>query len=102
MKGVKMDESFLQTLDRARERSGLPFYVSSGMRCEKHNLAVNGAATSSHLSGKAADIYCQTSGDRYLMVRAMMQSGMLQIILYKNHIHCGLDPDKSTGTLMLG
>jgi hypothetical protein len=39
----------------AREAFGRPILVTSGRRCEAHNLRVGGAARSRHLIGCAAD-----------------------------------------------
>jgi len=43
-------------LDPLRETWGKPIIVTSGYRCPALNKAVNGAATSHHLKGMAADI----------------------------------------------
>jgi len=43
-------------LDPIRERWGAPIIVTSGYRSERLNKAVGGAASSQHMTGKAADI----------------------------------------------
>ena len=85
--GMRMDKDLLRALDKARELSGTAFHVSSGIRCPKHNQDIGGVPASSHLNGLAADIYCKTPGSRYVMVRSMLQAGILQIILYENCIY---------------
>jgi len=52
----KMQQSFLNKLDDIREKVGLPFHVTSGFRCEKHNQEVGGKPNSQHLLGIAADV----------------------------------------------
>lgn len=49
-------------LDPLRQAWGRPILVNSGYRCEALNKAVDGAPTSHHLRGMAADI---TTGTRY-------------------------------------
>lgn len=46
----------LQALEKIREWAGAPVSIVSGVRCKKHNAAVNGAIRSRHLTGEAADI----------------------------------------------
>lgn len=41
--------------ETVRNYFGAPVYVSSGVRCERHNANVGGAAGSRHKSGKAMD-----------------------------------------------
>ena len=43
-------------LDPLRERYGKPIYVNSGYRSPALNKAINGAKTSQHMKGLAADI----------------------------------------------
>lgn len=43
-------------LDPLRERYGKPIYVNSGYRSPALNKAINGANTSQHMKGLAADI----------------------------------------------
>ena len=43
-------------IQRVRDMVNSPITVSSGVRCEKHNLEVGGGENSQHLLGKAADI----------------------------------------------
>jgi zinc D-Ala-D-Ala carboxypeptidase len=52
----QMDEDLLTRLDAFREFLQSPLKVTSGFRCQSHNLKVGGAPKSFHLLGKAADI----------------------------------------------
>ena len=49
------ERKLLFLADRVRGHFGSPMIVSSGVRCEKHNANVGGAAASRHMSGKAMD-----------------------------------------------
>ena len=81
-----IDQDFLNRLNRAREIAGFPFNVNSGYRCKNHNRAV-GSTSINHEIGKAADIKCSDSLDRYLMVAAMIQAGILGIGIGKTFVH---------------
>lgn len=48
----------IDILQRCRDILGVPFKVTSGCRCEKHNRSIGGVDSSMHLEGKAADIKC--------------------------------------------
>ena len=52
---TQVDPHLLRLADTVRGHFGAPCIVSSGIRCEKHNKAVGGVASSRHLSGKAMD-----------------------------------------------
>ena len=53
---VKIAPGLLDLLDAIREEFGSPLIVTSGYRCEAHNLAVKGAKDSQHVLGTAADL----------------------------------------------
>lgn len=57
---VVLDIQFLKNLQSLRNEYG-SINISSGMRCEKHNVAVGGSSGSRHKKGKAADIYNATT-----------------------------------------
>ena len=53
---AQMQRSVVELADRARaELKGVGF-VSSGLRCSRHNADVGGVSNSRHLSGKAVDL----------------------------------------------
>jgi len=90
----EIDPQFVKKLDDARRLAKIPFIITSGYRCEKHNKEVGGKPNSSHLSGLAADISCQTSTSRYLIVSALIRAGFNRIGIAKDFIHCDIDKDK--------
>jgi len=47
-----------KVLDPARDELNAPIKVTSGFRSPEVNKAVNGAKTSQHLTGQAADLTC--------------------------------------------
>lgn len=88
-----MDNQFMSKLNLARGFSGIPYHINSGHRCEEHNQEVGGEENSSHLKGIAADISCDNSRQRFLIIKALRMSGFHRIGIAKNFIH--VDEDKS-------
>ena len=82
-----MDMDFLRKLDIARETAGIPFIITSGYRCEKHNRAVGGSPTSTHPEGIAADILCDDSVKRFKIINALLAVGFKRIGIGKDFIH---------------
>ena len=82
----KMDKVFMVKLNAAREMSGIPFQINSGWRCLKHNEEV-GSKSLNHVTGKAADIRCLNSHDRFMMLKALLNVGMQGIGIGSQYIH---------------
>jgi len=57
---VMLDSVLLEKLQKLRDAIGMPIYIVSGYRCEKHNITIKGAKKSQHLLGKAADIHARS------------------------------------------
>lgn len=97
--GKKMDQCFLEMLDKAREIYGRPMRVNSGYRTKEHNAKIGGVKNSSHLKGIAADISCKSSADRFAMLNAFMQAGFKRIGVANSFIHVDTDEDKSQNVI---
>lgn len=69
---VEMQEAVVKAADKVRAHFGKPVVVSSGIRCTRHNAAVDGVSNSRHLQGKAIDF--SVSGFSASMVLAYVQS----------------------------
>ena len=81
-----MDGIFLTQLDDAREYAGVPFQITSGYRCEKHNKEV-GSTSKNHTSGKASDIACSVGTMRLKMIQGLLRVGFRRIGIAKTFIH---------------
>lgn len=96
-----MDATFLQMLDDARGIAGIPFRITSGFRTPSHNAYVGGVQPSlkskgsSHLFGYAADIACNNSADREVILNSLIRAGFRRIGIANTFIHCDNDPDKN-------
>ena len=83
--------AFLAKLQDARDSACVPFVITSGCRCPKHNEAVGGEAESSHLKGLAADISAQTSPERYAIIGGLIKAGFGRIGIGKDFVHVDMD-----------
>lgn len=63
-------QTLVELLEDIREEFGLPVLVSSGVRCTRHNAAVEGVSNSRHLNGTAADIMVLGVSGQTLLNRA--------------------------------
>jgi zinc D-Ala-D-Ala carboxypeptidase len=99
--GKLMDAAFLQMLDDARGIAGIPFRITSGYRTPSHNAYVGGVQPSlkskgsSHLFGYAADIACNSSADREVILNSLIRAGFRRIGIANGFIHVDNDPDKN-------
>jgi len=96
-----MDMSFLIKLERARENADIPFKITSGYRCENHNKEIGGALLSSHLKGLAADIACNSSIHRFLILNSLIFAGFKRIGIGKDFIHVDNDTKKVYNVIWL-
>lgn len=97
---ANMDNNFLSMLDSARGIAGIPFKISSGFRSRNYNQSLSergykSSPNSSHLKGKAADIVCSTSAERWIIVKALQEAGFNRIGIAKTFIHIDNDDSKT-------
>ena len=89
-----MDSFFLSRLDVARDLADpIPFVITSGFRCPKHNNKVGGSDTSSHLLGFAVDIKTKSFNRRFKIVGSLICAGFTRIGITKEFVH--VDDDKT-------
>ena len=98
--GKNMDKDFLEMIDCAREEAQIPFKINSGFRTEAKNkeiyrLLQKTPVKSSHLKGYAADIRCNDSHQRSIIVRALINVGFTRLGIASTFIHVDNDPDKA-------
>lgn len=91
---VGLQNALVERLDLAREYAGIPFRITSGYREPEKNLSVGGVADSAHMKGLASDIACDNSHDRFIMVKALIAARFTRIVIYPNHLHVDIDPNK--------
>lgn len=86
---VWMTEQHMDMLMVARMIADTPFIITSGCRNPEQNVRVGGSQDSEHLYGKACDIQCIESGDRWHIVNALIKAGFTRIGIGKDFIHAG-------------
>ena len=79
----------MDMLLEARILADIPFVISSGARCEKHNIASRGSIDSEHLYGEGTDIRCYSSVTRYRIINALLAAGFNRIGIDEKFIHAG-------------
>lgn len=91
-----MDPSFMLRLRAARAFARIPFRVTSGKRCEKHDASLGGAKN--HTTGKACDIDAKNGTDLMVILTALIMVGFKRIGLnLKNFwLHVDEVPGKPT------
>lgn len=72
----QMDPTLLDYIAHARWFLDEPMHINSGLRTAERNKEVGGSQTSSHLTGKAADIRSLDAVSRYKLIRAFMLAGL--------------------------
>ena len=88
-----MDGGFLALMDRVREKAGIPLVMNCAYRSKEWDLAHKRSGNSAHTRGKAMDIRCNTSQNRFKIVKAALECGIKRIGIGSNFIH--LDNDSS-------
>lgn len=89
---------FVEKLDMARSISGIPYRITSGYRCSKHNYDVGGALNSSHTKGLASDITFRYRKDfLHKILKGLFAVGFQRIIVYpkKGFVHVDDDLEKN-------
>jgi zinc D-Ala-D-Ala carboxypeptidase len=87
-----MQETFLTMLDLSREQADVPFRITSGYRCRKHNTEIGGATHSAHVTGHAVDIACSSTAHRYKIVKTLLSNGFNRVGVSAHFIHVDNDP----------
>jgi uncharacterized protein YcbK (DUF882 family) len=98
----------VQMLEDVRIAYDKPMRINSGIRCLGHNRDIGSRDTSSHIKCLAADIGCDSMGERLNLMQCIMRvsemdSGLMlfqRIGLHKKFIHVDIDYDKPKGIFL--
>lgn len=85
-----MNRKFLKRLEAIREDYGKPMKLNSSFRCAEHNAAIGAKPSSSHVMGKAVDIACEGSRNRYELLRVLI-THVCRIGIGEGFIHIDTD-----------
>lgn len=86
-----MDSEFMKLLDKLREMAGIPLVLNCAYRSKEYDIMKNRSGNSSHTRGKAVDIRCYDSQNRYKILNAALKLGINRIGIGKNYIHVDND-----------
>lgn len=89
-----MRPKLLRWLVDARTIAGVPFVLTSSIRCHLHNADVGGVDSSAHMDGYAVDVAATDGLQRYVIVRAGMAAGFTRIGVAGTFVHLDCDPSK--------
>ena len=95
----QMDEDFLALLDRIREAAGIPLVLNSAYRTKEYELKQGRSGSSAHTRGLAVDIRCNTSANRFKIVRAAIGWGVRRIGIGKGFVHIDNDASLPQGVM---
>lgn len=87
-----MDRSIIELLESCRNDAGIPFVITSSIRCKAHNDAVGGSDRSAHLTGHAVDISAKTGAQKRAILKAAMTWGAPRLGVAKDFIHIDTAP----------
>ena len=82
-----MDDTFMDRLQTARTLAGVPFRINSAYRSVDHELALKRTGKSMHTKGRAVDIKCVDSHQRYIILESLIAAGFKGIGIATSFIH---------------
>ena len=77
----------VQALEDLRQKLGYPIIITSGYRCERHNVEVNGERHSQHLLGLAVDVQTEYHEPCAIAAYAREIPAFKGIGIYEYHVH---------------
>lgn len=92
--GGKMNDDFIDLLNKARHAAQTAFVITSGYRCEAHNKAVRGEPNSAHTRGFAVDIKFSNGVQAFAILHALLAVGFVRVGYNQKHgfFHVDSDP----------
>lgn len=88
-----MDRDFMIKLDALRSQAGIPLVLNSAYRSVAWDKAKGRSGNSAHTRGHAVDIRCNSSSNRYKIIKAAFAIGCFHRIgIAKTYIHIDDDP----------
>lgn len=83
-----MHPDFMIRLDSARRISGTSYVINSGYRCPEYNNKVSSTGYDGpHTTGRAVDVKCENSRDRFLVLMGAIKAGFNRIGIHERFIH---------------
>lgn len=87
-----MKQTTMSKMDTAREIAGIPFVITSAYRPSEWDRAKGRSGTGSHTMGRAIDIRCNASSNRFKIIDALLKAGFTRIGVANTFIHADDSP----------
>lgn len=97
----EMDGDFMEKLDKLRDIAGIPIVINCAYRSREWDLKKGRSGNSAHTKGKAVDIRCIDSSNRYKILQAAIQLGFRRIGIADTFIHLDMDESLPQGVIWL-
>ena len=94
-----MNQAFMNKLDAAREKAGIPFVMTSAYRSPAWEKAHERTGKGAHPHRCAVDIRCNSDANRMKIVWACLEVGFTRIGIGKTYIHVDDDPTKTQNVM---
>lgn len=85
-----MDQAFMNKLDLLREEAEIPLVINCAYRSVEHDKSKGRSGKGDHPQRKAVDIRCNSSSNRFKIVRAAFIVGFRRIGIANGFIHVGM------------
>lgn len=83
----ELDTLILSFLDELEECTGKEYRINSAYRSPDYEVRMGRKGDSAHCLGKAVDVHCYSSHERYTIVKLALQKGINRIGIYKTFVH---------------
>lgn len=94
-----MNNGFLTLLDKVRETAQIPLVLNCAYRSKDYDKSKGRSGNSAHTKGKGVDIRCNTSANRYKIVKAAIECGITRIGIGKTFVHLDNDDTLPQGVI---
>lgn len=91
--GMDVTRDVKSLADMGRHICGFPWIVTSGARCEAHNIRSKGRKTSAHLKGLAVDVKFHNSYEKFKIVETLIKLGVTRIGINEKFMFVHFDID---------
>lgn len=82
-----MRQDFMDTLDRIRDKAGIPLILNSAYRSKVWDTAKGRTGDGAHTLGVAVDIRAYSNTSKYKIIKAALECGVTRIGVYASWIH---------------
>jgi len=88
----EMRHEFMVVLEHIRSLYDRPMRITSGYRDPSHPVERKKDLRGEHTYGYACDVSCNTSTERYSLIKACLECGVSRIGVNEKFLHIGADP----------